>query len=31
VFDYLIALTAERNFDIYGTPGDGTITTARSK
>lgn len=31
VFDDLIALTAERNFDMYETPGDGTIRKARSK
>jgi hypothetical protein len=31
VFDDLVALTAERNFDIYGTPGGGTIRKARSK
>jgi hypothetical protein len=30
-FDELIALTAERNFDMYETPGDGTIRRARSK
>ena len=30
-FDELIVLTAERNFDMYETPGDGTIRKARSK
>jgi hypothetical protein len=30
-FDELIVLTAERNFDMYETPGDGTTGKARSK
>lgn len=31
VFDELIELTAERNFDMYETTGDGAIRKARSK
>ena len=30
VFDELVLLTSERNFDMYETPGDGTIRKARN-